>query len=181
MRKTNRPWFYALTSRWLAAAAAFASGSSASFCAAQTPASADVTYRALELVAKLEQTERCDISLHGEPRLDEITGRWLVAYSGVGAGCDDTGAALQREGIPEEITFFRRPNSDEVKALIGQMQASVRKGFACLIVVKGEPQFDADSDLWNVRYYGSGTQCDDASGELERQGKAFRIAFRRVR
>ena len=138
-------------------------------------------YRALELVAKVEETEGCDISLHGEPRLDELTARWLVAYSGVGATCDDMGAALQREGVPAEITFFRRPNGDEVKPLIGQMRASVRRGFPCQITFNGEPQFDADSDLWNVRYYASGEQCDDASGELERQGKAFRVAFRRIR
>lgn len=153
----------------------------ASLAAAQTLAAADVTYRALELVAKIEQTEGCDISLHGEPRLDELTERWLVAYSGVGAACDDRGAALQREGIPAEIAFYRRPNSDEVMPLIGQMRASVRRGFPCQITVNGEPQFDAHSDFWNVRYYASGQQCDDASSELERQGKAFRVVFRRIR
>ena len=136
---------------------------------------------ALQIVTKIEETDGCDISLHGTPRLDEMTGRWLVAYSGVGAMCDDTGATLQRVGIPAEIAFFRRPNGDEVKVLIGRMRASVRRGFSCLIVLKGEPQFDEDSDLWAARYYASGEQCDDASGELERQGKAYRIAFRRVR
>jgi hypothetical protein len=48
-------------------------------------------------------------------------------------------------------------------------------------VLKGEPQFDEDTDLWVARYYGSGQQCGDASAELESQGKAFRIAFQRVR
>jgi hypothetical protein len=32
-----------------------------------------------------------------------------------------------------------------------------------------------------VRYYASGQYCDDASAELERKGKEFRVAFRRVR
>ena len=141
----------------------------------------DVLQDALQIVGKLEETEGCDIALHGTPRLDELTGRWLVAYSGVGAACDDMGATLQQVGMPAEITFFRRPNGDEVKVLIGKMRASVRKGFPCLISLKGEPQFDEDSDLWTVRYYASGEQCGDASGELERQGKAFRIAFRRIR
>jgi hypothetical protein len=91
------------------------------------------------------------------------------------------GDALQRAGVPAEITFFRRPNSDEVMALIGRMRAAVRRGYPCLIVVKGEPQFEEDVDLWAVRYYASGEFCEDASAELERQGREFRVAFRRVR
>jgi hypothetical protein len=148
---------------------------------AQSPLASEVIGRAQELVAKVEQTQGCDISLHGAPRLDELTSRWLVAYSGVGPACDDMGAALQREGIPDEISFYRRPNDDEVMALIGRMRATVRHGYACQIAFKGEPQFDDETDLWNVRYYASGEQCEDASDELERQGKAFRVAFRRVR
>lgn len=165
----------------IAASVAIGSASIASLSSAQTPAAVEVMQDALQIVTQLEDTEDCDISLLGTPRLDELTGRWLVAYSGVGAVCDDMGATLQQVGMPAEITFFRRPNGDEVKVLIGKMRASVRKGFPCLISLKGEPQFDEDSDLWTARYYASGEQCDDASGELERQGKAYRIAFRRIR
>jgi hypothetical protein len=171
-----------MTTRWLAASAAVVCASNASLGDAQTPPAADVMVGALQIVAKLEETEGCDLSLHGEPRLDELTDRWLVAYSGVGAACDEMGAALQREGIPAEITFFRRPNSDEIKALIGTMRATVRRGFAaCQIVFHGEPELDDESALWAVRYYGSGKQCEDASDELERQGRAFNVAFRRIR
>lgn len=169
-----------MNSRPFAVPAGAASIALMSVSAAQTPA-ADVLQAASQIVAKLEETPGCDLALHGAPRLDELTGRWLIAYSGVGDACDDMGAALQREGIPAEITFFRRPNHHEVKALIGQMRASVRRGFPCLISFNGEPQFDAESDLWSVRYYASGEQCSEASEELERQGKTFRVAFRRVR
>ena len=165
----------------IAAGAAVMSGGDSSSSSAQTPAAADVMYHALQIVAKLEETEGCDISLHGAPRLDETTDFWLVAYSGVGAACDDMGAALQRQGLPAEITFFRRPNGDEVKALINRMRASVRRGFPCFIVFQSEPLFDEGSDLWAVRYYGSGETCTDASEELERQGKAYGIAFHRIR
>jgi hypothetical protein len=168
-------------SRLIAIAAGAALISSSSLSSAQTPPAVDVMYHALQIVAKIEETEGCDISLHGAPRLDEMTDRWLVGYSGVGARCDDVGAALQAQGVPAEITFFRRPNGDEVKALIGKMRASVRRGFPCLIVLKGEPQFDQDADLWAVRYYASGDECDNASGELERQGRALGIAFHRIR
>jgi hypothetical protein len=141
----------------------------------------DAMTLALELVARVERNEGCDISLHGAPRRDDLTNRWLVAYSGVGPACDDRGAELQREGLPAEISFYRRPNDDEVMAQIGRMRASVRQGYACQIAFKGEPQFDDETDLWNVRYYVSGQQCEDASDELERQGKTLRVVFRRVR
>lgn len=170
-----------MTNRWLAVAAAVVSGALASFSGAQGPTDADVMVRALQLVATVEQGQGCDISLHGAPRLDEVTARWLVAYSGAGAGCDDAGAALQRQGIPAEITFFRRPNSDEVKVLINRIRASVRRGFACQIVVNGEPRFDEDTSLWTVRYYASGRHCADASDVLEREGTELRIAFFRIR
>jgi hypothetical protein len=168
-------------SRGRVAAAALAGISIAAFAGAQAPAANDAMALALDLVAKVEQTQGCDISLHGAPRLDELTNRWLVAYSGVGPACDDLGAALQREGVAAEISFYRRPNDDELMALIGQMRASVRQGYACQIAFKGEPQLEDDSDLWVVRYYASGQQCEDASDELERQGKTLRVAFRRVR
>ena len=136
---------------------------------------------ARELVAKVEQAQGCDLSLLGAPRLDDLTGRWLVAYSGVGPACDDLGAALQREGSEAEISFYRRPNDDELMALIGRMRATVRQGYACQISFKGEPRFEDDADLWVVPYYASGQQCADAGDELERQGKTLRVAFRRVR
>lgn len=161
------------------AAAAVISGSVTAVCGAQTP-DADVMNAATQIVAEIE-TQACDLSLHGTPQLDDLTDRWLVAYSGVGAACDEMGEALQRAGVAAEITFYRRPNADEVMALIGKMRAAVRRGYPCMIVVKGDPQFEEDVDLWAVRYYASGQYCDDASAELERKGREFRVAFRRVR
>jgi hypothetical protein len=170
------------TSGWieLAAGAALVGASIASSSSAQTPA-ADVMYHALQIVTTLEETGGCDLSLHGTPLLDDTTGRWLVAYSGVGALCDDRGEALQRAGVAAEITFFRRPNADEVVALIGTMRAAVRRGYPCQISFRGSPQFDAAADLWAVRYYASGQDCQGASEALERQGRAFGVAFYRTR
>jgi hypothetical protein len=167
-------------SRLIAAGAVLVAASIASSSSAQTP-EADVMVHALQIVTTLEETAGCDISLHGTPRLDETTGRWLVAYSGVGAACDDRGEALQRAGLPAEITFFRRPNANEVVALIGNMRASVRRGYPCQISFRGEPQFDADADVWAVRYYASGQECQGATEALERQGRAFGVAFYRSR
>jgi hypothetical protein len=157
------------------------SGAIVSFSHAQVPTPADVMSGATAIVSKLEEQGACDISLHGEPRLDELTKRWLVAYSGVGPACDDMGAELQRAGVPLDIAFFRQPNADELTPLINKMKASVRRGFDCRIVFYGEPRFYADSNLWTVRYYASGYQCEDAAEELERQGRELRVSFQRVR
>ena len=152
----------------------------ASIAAAQGPTAADALRSATEIVATLEDRTQCDLSLHGEPLLDDLTERWLIAYSGVGPACDDAGARLQRVGIEANIAFYRRPNADEVKLLIGQMRASVRRGFDCLISFRGEPQFDDESSRWSVRYYTSGYQCTEAGEELERKGRELRVSFQRV-
>jgi hypothetical protein len=150
---------------------------------AQTSAEAEVLARAREVVAKLEDAyaEGCDLSLHGSPQLDEITERWLIAYSGVGPACDDTGTALQREGMAVNIAFYRRPSAEEIMPAIARMRASVRRGFDCLIGFRDEPRFDDESSIWTVRYHASGHQCAEAAAELERQGRELRISFRRFR
>lgn len=148
---------------------------------AQTYTAAEALERATAIAAELEQAGDCNLELHGYPQLDETTERWLIAYSGTGPGCDDAGAALQREGAELEIAFFRRPNADEVKTLIARMRSSVRKGFACLISFRGEPRFDDESNIWMVPYYTSGQQCSDAAEELERQGRELRVLFQRLR
>lgn len=166
----------------IAAGVVAVSGSFAPKPRAQTSAADDVLYHALQIVAKLEEeSPGCHLSLHGAPRHDETTDRWLVAYSGVGTACDDMGESLQRLGVPAEITFFRRPNADEVRTLASRMRTSVRKGFPCLLVFHGEPRFDEDEDLWVMRYSGSGHECAEAGEELERQGKALGVAFYRWR
>jgi hypothetical protein len=164
----------------LAGCAAAIGASLASPAVAQGPTDADVMQSANGIVAALE-TASCDLSLHGAPQRDELTERWLIAYSGVGAACEEVSAELQREGLATSIVFFRRPNADEVKRLIGMIRASVRRGFGCLISFNGEPRFDDESSVWTVRYYASGQQCEDATDELQRQGRELRVSFQRFR
>jgi hypothetical protein len=147
---------------------------------AQGPTDAGVMQSASEIVAALE-TASCDLSLHGAPQRDELTERWLIAYSGIGPSCDATSAVLQREGLAASISFFRRPNAAEIKQLISMIRASVRRGFGCLISFNGEPRFDDESSVWTVRYYASGQQCEDATDELQRQGRELRVSFQRFR
>jgi hypothetical protein len=162
------------------AGCAVAIGGSIATAAAQGPTPADVLQSATQIVAALE-TASCDLSLHGAPQLDELTERWLVAYSGAGPACENASVLLQREGLSASIAFYRRPNADEVKRLIGTIRASVRRGFDCVISFNGEPRFDDESSVWTVRYYTSGHQCDDAADELQRQGHELRVSFQRFR
>lgn len=165
----------------LAFAAVLVSACVVPIAIAQTYTAPEALERAAAIAAELERTGDCNLALHGDPQLDETTQRWLIAYSGTGLGCDDAGAALQREGADIDVTFFRRPNADEIKTLIARMRASVRKGFACLISFRGEPRFNDESSLWLVTYYTSGQQCSDAAEELERQGRELRVLFNRIR
>jgi hypothetical protein len=82
----------------IVASAAVVSGITASSLHAQSLFAPEVLTSATELVAALEAPGGCDLSIHGEPRFDETTERWLIAYSGVGPDCDDTkcGPAARR-------------------------------------------------------------------------------------
>jgi hypothetical protein len=141
---------------------------------------AAVAEHAAQVVATVEAAVECDVSVRGEPRYDEFSERWLVAYSAAGAQCGDVNQALQRDGALLELMFFRRPNADEVRALIGRMRASVERGFGCRIWLKGEPRFDEDSSFWAADYSMSGPHCTGADEELQRQGREFGIGFYRV-
>ena len=77
----------------------------ASLAGAQGPTADDVLQSATEIVTVLEGPAQCDLSLHGAPVWDELTERWLIAYSGVGPACDDASARLQRVGL--RVSFQR--------------------------------------------------------------------------
>jgi hypothetical protein len=141
---------------------------------------AAVAERAALVVATVEAVVECDVSAHGEPRYDEFSERWLVAYSAAGSQCSDVNQALQRDGASLGLMFFRRPNADEVRALIGRIRASVERGFGCRIWLKGEPRFNEDSSFWAAEYLMAGAECSGAGEELQRQGRELGIGFHRV-
>jgi hypothetical protein len=133
-------------------------------------------------VPTLEAEIPCDVTLLGEPRFDEPSSQWLVAYTAVGDACDDMSAGLLGQGEPAGVAFYRRPNAEQVKTLIGRTRRTVELAFGCRIELKSEPRFEETSNLWIVEY-GSpgGVDCGGAQEELARAGRELGIGFWRRR
>src|SRR5689334_11322189 len=98
------------------------------------PTSADVRARAETLAAEAERNLTCDLAIHGDPLL-ESDGKWLVAYSAAGEACDKASDALRTRGAALDIVFFRRPNQDEVVALINRIRTTVGTPYGCRISI----------------------------------------------
>jgi len=143
------------------------------------PTSADVRARAETLADEAERNRACDLAIHGDPHR-EPDGRWLVAYSASGEACDAAGDALRARGAALDIVFFRRPNRDEVLALINQIRSSVGGAFGCRISIRDEPLLDESTSWWTVAFVAAGNNCGDAADELSRQGREIMIGFARV-
>lgn len=119
----------------------------------------------------------CRISLLGEPRQDEFSAKWLVAYSASGEGCERGLSELQHRGAAMNVVFFRRPNLPQVEALIADMKHTVEVAFGCRIVIRGGPRFEEASSQWFVGYFAVGKGCEEAGQELERRGSELQIVF----
>jgi hypothetical protein len=148
--------------------------------AAQAATAESLAPRVGALVAELEHTFACDVAVLGEPRFDEFSRQWLVAYSVEGGDCDTLTRELKHRSTELGVTFYRRPNAAEVRGLIGNIRRSVELGFGCRISLKGEPRLDEQSDLWSVTYLASGRSCAAAEDEIQRQGRELRIFFLRM-
>ena len=119
----------------------------------------------------------CRISLLGQPRQDEFSSKWLVAYSASGEGCEQGLGELQQRGAAMNVVFFRRPNLPQVEALIADMKHTVEVAFGCRIVIRGGPRFEEASSQWFVGYFAAGKGCEEAGQELERRGSELEIVF----
>lgn len=140
------------------------------------PTSPDVRARAEVLADEAERGRACDLAIHGDPHL-ESDGKWLVAYSAAGEACDAAGDALRAKGAALDIVFFRRPNQDEAVVLINRIRRSLAGAFGCRISVKDDLKLDESTSWWSVSYVASGTNCGDATGELNHQGREVMISF----
>jgi hypothetical protein len=132
---------------------------------------------AAELVRSVESMFECEISIHGEPRSYDLSSGWYVTYSASGDACDAASQALSREGQEHGILFSRRPNLDQLNALVGGMVRSVRSSTGCQINLYGKPRLIEASGQWSVSYVASGVNCDEAGLELARQGAELDILF----
>jgi hypothetical protein len=151
-----------------------------SILAAQTDEAAGVAAKAAELIGEVRSEFDCDIAATGVPRFEEFANAWLVAFTAVGAHCDEAAVALMARGRDMGAAFFRRPELSQVKALVMDLRRTVRRGFSCPISIRGEPYLEEGSDYWVVNFVGSGADCNDAAAELERLGESAQIRFLRT-
>ncbi len=145
--------------------------------AAQEDAASAPRDHVAEVLEALKTSYACEITVHGEPRLDEPSRTWLVAYSAAGDDCDAAAQALQRRGTPLGLTFFRRPTLGQARALIAEMRRSAEAAFGCRITLRGDPQFNELTTQWTVAYLAAGSGCEEAAEELRREGAELQIFF----
>ena len=145
--------------------------------AAQVDGASAQRDRVAEVLESLNTSYTCEMIAHGEPRLDEPSRTWLVAYSASGDDCDAAAQAIQRQGASLGLTFFRRPTLGQARALIAEMKRSAEAAFGCRITLRGDPQFNEISTQWTVAYLAAGTGCEEAAEELRREGAELQIFF----
>ena len=147
---------------------------------ADAPSADAIDVETARAIDALRPKFACELSVHGEPRFDEFSSKWLVAYTASGAtDCDAAALALQQAGANLSIAFYRRPDREQVDHLLVGLRQSVRAAFGCIISIVGEPQFDETSASWSVTYLAEGAACDDAAQELGRRGAELQIYFNR--
>jgi len=143
---------------------------------AQTDDAELIQRTAAEIAASVSSSS-CSIVLRGAPRFDGLENTWLVAYMAAGGSCDAASAELRRLGKDSALVFFRRPDSNQVRALITNIRASVQSAFHCPITLRGEPRFDDDSGYWTVTFLASGPACGDVDAALGLLGADYQIRF----
>jgi hypothetical protein len=133
--------------------------------------------RADELVRSVAETFDCEISILGEPHAYELSIGWYVAYSAAGEDCDAAGQALNGAGRNDELSFSRRPNLGQLRALVAEMVYAAGSATGCRINVYGEPRLNEATSQWLVTYRASGINCEEAGLELRRRGAELEISF----
>lgn len=120
----------------------------------------------------------CEISISGRPLFHRFDNKWEIAYFAKGEDCDSAYEALQRRVTPMDVVLFRRPNLEQVSALIAEMFRSARSSFDCDLTARGRPTFNEATGQWVVAYVASGYGCDDAAAFLGERGTEMQIFFR---
>lgn len=119
----------------------------------------------------------CEVTVIGAPKRIALDEGWYVAYTATGADCDAAAAELERRAARLELTYARRPDRAQLRALLTPMLRTARTISGCRLTVHGEPRIDSASAHWFVSYRATGTGCDEAADELRRQGDEFDIIF----
>ncbi|HEX5420657.1 MAG TPA: hypothetical protein VFY39_11720 [Gammaproteobacteria bacterium] len=134
----------------------------------------------IEHIAESVQTATgCAVVLLGKPEFDESSGKWLVAYSASGDGCDQAPKLLLDRGEQVHILFYRKRTLSQVNALAARMIRSVESAFACSFTMRGT-RFIETTKKWQIALIASGYDCDAALKELYRQAEPLQVTFSRV-
>lgn len=121
----------------------------------------------------------CEISISSKPLFYRFSDQWEIAYFAEGGDCDAAYRELQRRVAPLDVVLYRRPNLEQVRALIADVFRSARSSFDCDLIVRGQPSFSEASGQWSVSYLASGRGCDDAAAFVGERGREMQIFFRR--
>ena len=133
------------------------------------------------LVTAIEAAFDCEIETHGTPQFDSSANSWLVAFSATGDDCDDAANELAERGKSSGATFYRRPNSSEIRVLSGRIVSDVRNAFHCNVEIRGTPSFNEQSTYWSVSFSALGSDCSQAEIELRRRAREYQIVFLPIR
>jgi len=133
-----------------------------------------------QIALAVESAFDCDVSIHGEPRIYELSSGWYVTYSAAGGECDAASDMLRVHGAEHEVLFSRRPDQGQLRVLVGEMIRSAERTTGCRISI-GSTSMSEPTGQWTVHYIGSGTNCGEAERELAIRGAEFDILFLRRR
>jgi hypothetical protein len=157
-----------------AAAAALASVP----CVCAQPSDAQLLRTALDdAVRSIAQRFDCDLSIRGTPIFQQLSGTWVAFYMAEGPACDAASQALAGRAKALEVLLARRPTLEQVGGQISATLSSVRGGYHCQILMRGDPAFQDASGDWLVTYIASGNDCDAAAEQLADLGKELQILF----
>ena len=147
---------------------------------ADTKDEANARIGAAALIGEVRAELDCAIAVTGTPRFDETANAWLIGFTAAGTDCDEAASALIARGKEMGAVFFRRPDKDQLKAVLTDIRRTLRRGFSCPISIRGDPQVEESSGYWVVNIVGSGGDCTDATAELGRLGEGLQIRFVRT-
>jgi hypothetical protein len=119
----------------------------------------------------------CALSIRGAPIFQELSGTWVAFFMAEGPECDAAVQALSARAKALEVLLARRPTAEQVSQQVRATLSTVRGGFDCRIMLRGDPIFQDASGDWLVTYLGSGSDCDAVSEQLADLGKELQIIF----
>lgn len=144
---------------------------------AQGDRSDDIQSLAEAIADDIEAERSCDVDVIGMPQFDEFSSRWLINFTVAGTECDDLPQYLSQRTESTDIQFVRRPNGDQISAILSDIVRSVSGIFRCHISLDQAPRLNESSGRWMVDYRANGRDCDAATEELHRRGREYAIAF----